>query len=144
MGESLPESKPSPKTDKKKDPSNKNSLLPGVNDKYQFALAVIIVAPFVGYVGIFYGFGMTAESKEILGTLGVFVGTIIGFYFAQKPIQNLTKEVAEVTSDKKEATRILRDSDKLNMLNDQIIAKLEADLAEKEAFIESLKSKYEA
>ena len=79
-----------------------------------------------------------------MGFLGVFVGKIIGFYFAQKPIQNLTKEVAEVTSDKKEATRTLRDSDKLNMLNDQIIAKLEADLAEKEAFIESLKSKYEA
>lgn len=116
--------------------------MPGVNDKYQFTLAVIIVAPFVGYVGIFYGFGMTAESKEVLGTLGVFVGTIIGFYFAQKPIQNLTKEVAEATSSKKEATKTVHESDKLNMLNEQVITKIKADLEEKEEFIENLKSRY--
>ena len=121
---------------------SKQKTTPRINDKYQFTLAVIIVAPFVGYVGIFYGFGMHAESKEILGTLGVFVGTIIGFYFAQRPVQNLTQQVAEVTSDKKETTKTLRESDKLNELNEKKIEKLETELREKESFIESLKNKY--
>jgi uncharacterized protein YneF (UPF0154 family) len=125
-----------------KDSGKKNALSPSANDKYQFTLAVIIVAPFVGYVEIFYGLGMTAESKEILGTLGVFVGTIIGFYFAQRPIQNLTKEIVEITSDKKDAIRTLRDSDRLDGLAERKIEQLEADLKEKEQFIESLKSRY--
>ena len=40
------------------------------------------------------------DSFQILSMTAPFVGTIIGFYFGQKPTQNLTKQVVQATSDK--------------------------------------------
>ena len=91
-------------------------------DKFQFILALVIVIPFVVYVGIFHAYNLTQEAKDILAMLGAFVGTIVGFYFGQRPVQNLTQQVASVSSQNQtlrstsaEATNIasdIMDSDK--------------------------------
>ena len=41
---------------------------------------------------------MTQEAKDVLTMLGAFVGTIVGFYFGQRPVQNLTQQVATATN----------------------------------------------
>jgi len=67
---------------------------------FQFIIAMVIIIPFMAYVGIFHAANMTQEAKDILSMLGAFVGTIVGFYFGQRPIQSLTKQIQKESSEK--------------------------------------------
>ncbi len=69
-----------------------------INDNHQFTISLIIIVPFVSYIGLFHAFGLGSEAKEIMATLGAFVGTIVGFYFGQRPVQNLARQVSEAVS----------------------------------------------
>jgi len=65
---------------------------------FQFIVSLVIIVPFIAYIGIFHWFQMTQEAKDVLTMLGAFVGTIVGFYFGQRPVQNLTQQVATATN----------------------------------------------
>ena len=65
---------------------------------FQFIVSLVIIVPFIAYIGIFHWFQMTQEAKDVLAMLGAFVGTIVGFYFGQRPVQNLTQQVATATN----------------------------------------------
>lgn len=86
---------PAQNSDEDKPLKNNNRI-----EWFQFIIALIVIVPFMIYIGIFYASGMTQEAKDILTMLGVFVGAIVGFYFGQKPIQSLTKQVEKESSQK--------------------------------------------
>lgn len=48
-------------------PPNSNSTK---NDNFQFILALIIVVPFVLYIGLFYLSNMAQQAKDILSMMG--------------------------------------------------------------------------
>lgn len=86
---------------------SKNNTKP---DYFQFILALVIVVPFVIYIGLFQLSNMTQQAKDVLSMMGAFVGTIVGFYFGQKPVQNLTKQVQQESSEKTKFRSGLADS----------------------------------
>ncbi|MDC8437731.1 MAG: hypothetical protein LV468_01875 [Candidatus Nitrosotenuis sp.] len=71
---------------------NKNNT---VNDNHQFIIALIIVCSFVIIIGLAVLTDAFSKAENIIMTFSAFVGTIIGFYFGQRPVQNLTEEVAK-------------------------------------------------
>jgi len=112
-----------------------------MNDKYQFIIALIIIVPFISYIGIFYWNDMAPEAKDILTTLGAFVGTIVGFYFGQRPVQNLTKQVSDATSKNESAKKtVVNVTDQIDS-DSQLIDALKQKIQTQDQIIENLLSK---
>ena len=78
---------------------NKMSL----NENYQFIIALIMIISLVVFLAILYSTGEFDKAEKLIATFGAFVGVIIGFYFGQKPVQNLTKQVSEASTKVSEA-----------------------------------------
>ena len=75
-----------------------------LNENYQFILALIMIVSLVVFLAILYNNGDFENAEKLIATFGAFVGVIIGFYFGQKPVQNLTKQVSEASTKVSEAT----------------------------------------
>jgi|CXWL01.1.fsa_nt_gi hypothetical protein len=68
-----------------------------INGNFQFIIALIMVSALVVFLGILYATQQFGYAETLIATFGTFVSLIIGFYFGQKPIQNLTQQVATVS-----------------------------------------------
>lgn len=70
-------------------------------DWFQFTIALVVIVSFTIFVmKVIWNNPTFDESYKIIALVAPFVGTIIGFYFGQKPIQGLTQQIAQVTSEK--------------------------------------------
>ncbi|CAD6526802.1 hypothetical protein NMT12_90137 [metagenome] len=93
---------------------------------FQFVIAITVISAFLYLVFSILPQSKTFENSiQLISLVATFVGMIIGFYFGQKPVQELSSQVSDVTSEKKEVTKNLQVSDRLNMLNDSLVSKLE-------------------
>lgn len=112
-------------------------------EKFQFIIALIIIVPFMAYVGIFHASNMTDEAKDILTMLGVFVGTIVGFYFGQKPVQSLTRQVVNANTEVEKTKNNLSESYGIAEVDVSLMRNLSDQLQIRDQIIENLKSKIE-
>ena len=120
-------------TTSKNSDSQSQSVTPKKNsfhiDWFQFIIALVIVVSFTLFVGkVIWNNPTFEESFKIIAIIAPFVGTIIGFYFGQKPVQGLTQEVAKVTGEKQVIRNDLADtiinSDSLEKRLDRMEGKL--------------------
>jgi len=70
-----------------------------LNENYQFILALIMIVSLVVFLAILYNTGEFDKAEKLIATFGAFVGVIIGFYFGQKTVKNLTKQVSEAATE---------------------------------------------
>ena len=113
----------------------------GINDKYQFVIAMTIIVPFISFIGIFYWNDMTSQAKDILTTLGALVGTIVGFYFGQRPIQSLTQQVSEAKSETEKTKGNLKEMVSVTQQDSTLLDNLREQVKVRDELIASLKSK---
>lgn len=104
-----------------------------VNDDHQFIIALIIICSFVTIVGSAVLTDAFSKAENVIMTFSAFVGTIMGFYFGQRPIQSLTREVAKISREKSKIQ-----SDTENTLNETSI--LQNDIQHLKNEVESLKN----
>jgi len=101
-------------------------------DNQQFALAMIIICSFALFEGMIILNGQVnfEDSFQVLSMTAPFVGTIIGFYFGQKPTQNLTTQVVKATSEKEDMknklVKTVDNSDSLETRLESLKKKLES------------------
>lgn len=93
-------------TDETKKPQEKQQTPPAEqtskpnsnkNDVFQFVIAIIIIGSFLILLAWIYP-NKQDDGIKMINMLEGFVGMIIGFYFGQRPIHNLTKQVEDVSS----------------------------------------------
>lgn len=106
----------------------------------QFVIAVVVIIAFiVFYAAIVFG-NSTLTVEQIGATFGNIVASIIGYYFGQRPVRSLTRQL-ERTSGEREVYRDERDTYKGNLME----ATSKTDLAEQrlnlmERELENIKS----
>jgi len=78
----------------------------------QFRVAIVFIVGFFVMLGIsllYYWFGKTLELATFVGTLFAgWVGTIIGFYFGQKPAEQLRQNLKDERDRTKELTDYIK------------------------------------
>ncbi|MCV0366366.1 MAG: putative manganese transporter [Nitrosopumilus sp.] len=75
-------------------------------DWFQFIIAMVVVVSFTIFEGmVIWGNPKFDESFQIISMTAPFVGTIIGFYFGQRPVQTLTNEVSKANTAKNDLGR---------------------------------------
>ena len=111
---------------------------------FQFIIALIIIVPFMIYVGAFHASGMTQEAKDILTMLGVFVGAIVGFYFGQRPIQNLTKQIEKESSQKAEYKTISAETVNTAINKAETIREYRAEVIDLSKMLDEQATRYES
>lgn len=104
-----------------------------VNDYHQFIIALIIICSFVIIVGLAVLTNAFSKAENVIMTFSAFVGTIMGFYFGQRPVRGLAQEVVTVNREKSKIK-----SDTENTLNETSILQNDIRLLKKE--VESLKN----
>jgi uncharacterized protein HemX len=71
-----------------------------------FTLALVVVVPFMIYFGIVLLYFKDAVLLEkMTALLGGFVAAVLGYYFGQRPVQNLTQQLSRATAEKEETKR---------------------------------------
>ena len=71
-----------------------------------FIIALVVIVPFMIYFGVVLLYLKDAVLLEkMTALLGGFVAAILGYFFGQRPVQNLTQRLAEVSSEKEVAKR---------------------------------------
>ena len=99
-----------------------------VDELFQFIIAMIIIISFTVFVYIVlsvqtYDKNKFDSSYQLIAMLAPFLGTIIGFYFGQKPVQHLTGQVGDLTSKNNDINKAYNASGKLNLKNEELIRK---------------------
>jgi len=112
----------------KEEKKNKPKKSPRLTDWFQFIIALIIILSFTLFVILSYPQFLDGDDKlsdknyEIITLIAPFLGTIIGFYFGQKPVRDLTTQVSDITSTNKETTKTLRNGEKLLAADEKLIS----------------------
>ncbi len=76
-----------------------------------FILAVVVVIPFMIYFGIVLLYFKDAVLLEkMTALLGGFVAAVLGYYFGQRPVQNLTQQLSRATAEKEATKRRAEDA----------------------------------
>lgn len=70
---------------------------------YAFVVALIVVCAYI----VFYGIVLAHDSdysglEKVSATFGSLVAAVIGYYFGQRPVQSLTRQVEQISSQKQE------------------------------------------
>lgn len=94
---------------------------------YVFVIAAMLVGAYV----LFYGITMYAEGAKneykgietITTSMSPIIGAIIGFYFGQRPIQQLTRQAAQESSEKEHLQKQLSDIYQQLALTTEALAK---------------------
>jgi hypothetical protein len=80
---------------------------------YVFVIAAMLVGSFVVFYGItMYSEGARNEYKgieKITTSMSPLIGAIIGFYFGNRPVQQLGKQAAEQATEKEQLQREVTD-----------------------------------
>lgn len=88
------------------DVKTKSSLDELSKPSRSFIIALIVIVPFMVYFGVVLLYLKDAVLLEkMTALLGGFVAAILGYFFGQRPVQNLTQRLAEVSSEKEVAKR---------------------------------------
>jgi hypothetical protein len=95
---------------------------------YVFVIAAMLVGSFVVFYGItMYSEGAANEYKgieKITTSMSPLIGAIIGFYFGNRPVQQLGKQAAEQATEKEMLQRQLNDLyHQLNMTTEALARK---------------------
>lgn len=111
-------------------------------DWFQFTIALVVIMSFSFFVGIIiWGEENFDNSFKTIALIAPFVGTIIGFYFGQKPIQGLTQQVSEATTQKKLESQKALKGFTLAETDRSYIEQLEKQNEIKDEMIEDLKER---
>ncbi len=72
-----------------------------LSELYQFALAGLVISAFIVFYYMDLSRNLATTSLETIGsTFGNIVAVIIGYYFGQRPVHQLTREIETVASEK--------------------------------------------
>ena len=76
------------------DESNKKSYPKIIKESFSFAIALVVLIPFMIYFGVVLIYLQDiALLEKMSALLGGLVFLIIGYYFGQKPLKELSKQV---------------------------------------------------
>ena len=81
---------------------------------------------------------MTTEAKDILTTLGLFVGAIVGFILDKRPIQGLAKQASDTTTKFTKIT-VVQVSGQIES-DSQLIKTLKGKICTQDQIIENISS----
>lgn len=96
-----------------------------ISDAFLIALAIII--PFIIITVWLVGTHDTNSFKEISSVWGVWVGSVLGYYFGSRPVDALSRRVQDVLGE-------------LDINRDEY----EAELNEQDSLIDNLQDKYDS
>ena len=111
------------------------------SEYFQFIIAMIMIISLVVFLAILYYNENFDYAEKLIATFGAFVGVIIGFYFGQKPIQNLTKQVSQATSKTESAKDTVINYTNQVETDQEIITTLKETIKIREELIEDLLGK---
>ena len=83
--------------------STEQPLSRGLSEYFQFIIALIMVLALVVFLAILYDKDKFDEAQTVVATFGAFVGVIIGFYFGQKPVQQLARQASRAEEEKEKS-----------------------------------------
>ncbi|GEM_PF-3449695 len=121
----------------------------GLRDKWTYRLAVMVMLAFFVFFGIALIAGVLSDPKDydgvekVASTLGAIAAAVIGYYFGQRPVQNLAEQVKEASSDRDRAQSGLIKSGNAISDYEREIEKLKRKLQLREDIIERLNNKLE-
>ncbi len=108
-------------------------------DWFQFVIALVIIVSFTLFVGkVIWDNPQFDDSFKIISIVAPFVGTIIGFYFGQKPVQNLTQQVASATNKNQSFTSSSFEASEIIESDKDTIEGLKSQVKSLKEIIESL------
>lgn len=119
-----------------------NSLTKSIHiEWFQFIIALVIIISFTIFVGkAIWDNPEFEDSFKIIAIIAPFVGTIIGFYFGQKPIQNLTQQVVRATSKNQSFTATSVQAGEIIEADNTNIIDLKNEISSLKTIIDNLNS----
>lgn len=108
-------------------------------DLFQFFIALIVIISFTAFVAqVIVHNSDFDNSFKILAMIAPFVGTIIGFYFGQKPVQGLTQQVTTASGKNLSFTEKTLEAGDIIEHQRDIINRLAQEIASLKQDIENL------
>ena len=100
---------------------NKKSYTKIIKESFSFAIALVVLIPFMIYFGVVLIYLQDMVLLEKLSALlGGLVALIVGYYFGQRPIQQLTEQVKKSGEETQQNKDLFSGSkvDLLDLLDD--------------------------
>ncbi len=130
---------------------SKNSRTGSVNkqtnlsEHYQFIIAIVVIVSLIVFLAILYNNKSFDYAEKMIATFGAFVGTIIGYFFGQRPVQNLQNQVVAAIEQKKEIEDAVKNAEAEDTLEKsrKELERLTAKNKEYERIVGQLKAELE-
>ncbi|MCK5290654.1 MAG: hypothetical protein KAR39_01390 [Thermoplasmata archaeon] len=122
--------------------SKEGSRLSGISEYLQFIFAMTVVVAFFLLLGLHFPADAQMGQTIFTGFIA-WIGAIVGFYFGQKPVKDITnrlEEQIEKTTDKR--TRANESLD-LNVMLQEMNEGLKGENVKLKGLVENLTSSYE-
>ena len=76
-----------------------NNLRTFVSDFGPFTIAMVVIAAFIYFTGITVSPDSPNAFKDVAGIWGVWVGSVIGYFFGSRQVEELSRRVDSVLGD---------------------------------------------
>ena len=100
---------------------NKKSYTKIIKESFSFAIALVVLIPFMIYFGVVLIYLQDMVLLEKLSALlGGLVAIVVGYYFGQRPVQQLTEQVKKSGEETQQNKDLFSGSkvDLLDLLDD--------------------------